>query len=263
MSNATGTLFDLTGKSVLLTGCGAGGLGFHSAVALAEHGADIFLSDAPGRETDIEKTAAAVAATGRDAATALCDVTSEEDVDELVRSAMRRFGKIDILVHHAGVMLRKDTFEMSLAEWKRVIDVNMTGTWLMDRRVAQEMVQRGAGKIINMGTVYTNIVGPVPESAYYASKAGIANMTRGFAVEWGRQGVSVNCMAPGVFYPTNMTQPLRDAPERLAWFANRTACGRVGDPEHDLKGVVVFLASAAADYITGQVLFVDGGWSAW
>src|SRR5919202_3338161 len=131
------------------------------------------------------------------------------------------------------------------------------------RRVAREMVRQGGGKIVNTSTLYTNIVGPLPESAYYASKAGVANLTRGLALEWGKQGINVNCLAPGVFYPTNMTAPLAKQPERLEWMRSRTLLGRLGNPEHDLKGVVVFLASPAADYVTGQVIFADGGWTAW
>jgi NAD(P)-dependent dehydrogenase (short-subunit alcohol dehydrogenase family) len=256
-------LFDLSGKAVLVTGAGAGGLGYHSAVALAEHGADVFVSDVAARSSDLERTAAAIRASGKRSGIAFCDVSDEFQVDALVDAALAAIGRIDVLVHHAGVMLRGDTFGTSLGDWQRVIDVNLTGTWLVDRRVAREMVRNGGGKIVNTSTVYDRMAGPIPESAYYASKAGIANLTRGLAVEWGRQNVTVNCVAPGVFYPTNMTAPLATDPERLEWFANRTACGRLGNPERDLKGAIVFLAAPASDYVTGQIIYVDGGWTAW
>jgi NAD(P)-dependent dehydrogenase (short-subunit alcohol dehydrogenase family) len=256
-------LFDLSGKVALVTGASAGGLGYHSAVALAEHGADVFVADLENRAADLDQTVAAVQATGRRAAAGYCDVADEAQVDAMVTQALGVFGRIDILVHHPGVMLRKDAFDTTLPEWQRIVDINLTGTWLVNRRVAREMVRQGGGKIVNTSTLYTNIVGPLPESAYYASKAGVANLTRGLALEWGKQGINVNCLAPGVFYPTNMTAPLAKQPERLEWMRSRTLLGRLGNPEHDLKGVVVFLASPAADYVTGQVIFADGGWTAW
>lgn len=257
------TLFDLSGKAALVTGAAAGGLGYHCAVALAEHGADVALVDVGARVDDLGETLAAVEATGRRGHLATCDVSDEAQVDAVVSEAVREFGRVDILMHNAGVMLRKDALEMTLEEWQRVIDINLTGTWLMNRRVGREMLQKGGGKIINVSSVYTNIVGPMPESSYYASKAGIANLSRGLASEWGRQGINVNCLAPGLFYPTNMTRPLAEDSERLRWMEDRTLLGRLGDPERDIKGVVAFLGSAASDYVTGQVMLVDGGWAAW
>lgn len=255
--------FDLTGRVAFITGAAAGGLGYHSALALAEHGADVFLVDHPSRADDLNQTRDAVSRLGHRVEVGTGDVVDPSQVDATVETAMGHFGRVDILVHHAGVMLRKDAWETTLEEWRRVIDVNLTGTWLVNRRVARAMKATGKGKIINTSTLYTNIVGPLPESAYYASKAGVANLTRGLALEWGPLGITVNCLAPGVFYPTNMTAALAEQPERLEWMRRRTFLGRLGNPESDLRGVVVFLASDAADYVTGQVLFVDGGWTAW
>ncbi len=255
--------FDLTGQVSLVTGASAGGLGYHSALALAEHGSDVYLADQASRKEDLERTKAAVEALGRRAEIGFVDVAYEDAVDAMVTAALDTFGKIDVLVHHSGVMLRKDAFEMTLTEWQRIVDINLTGTWLVDRRVAREMVGRKHGKIINTSTLYTNIVGPLPESAYYASKAGVANLTRGLALEWGKHNIQVNCVAPGVFYPTQMTGPLGAQPDRLEWMRQRTFLGRLGNPETDLRGLVVFLATAASDYVTGQVIFADGGWTAW
>ena len=257
------SLFDLRGKVAIVTGAAAGGLGHYSALALAEQGADIFLVDLEDRTEDLKESLAAIEATGRRGAVGFCDVSDEAAVDTVVSEAVNTFGRLDILMHNAGAMQRKDAFKMTLDEWRRVLDINLTGTWLMNRCVARKMVEAGSGKIVNVSTVYTNIVGPMPESSYYASKAGIANLTRGLASEWGKRGVNVNSLAPGVFYPTNMTRPLSENSERLEWMKNRTLLGRLGDPEHDLKGAVIFLASPASDYVTGQVLFVDGGWTAW
>ncbi len=255
--------FDLTDQVAVITGASIGGLGFHSAMALAEHGCDVFLMDVESRVDDLKEAQKAIHTIGRRAEIAFADITNSEAIDKSISHAMGHYGKIDILVHHAGVMLRKDAFDTSPEEWRRIVDINLTGTWLIDRRVAQEMVPQHKGKIINTSTLYTNIVGPLAESAYYASKAGVANLTRGLALEWGPLGVNVNCLAPGVFYPTKMTAPLATQPERLEWMANRTFVKRLGNPETDLRGVVVFLASSASDYVTGQVIFADGGWTAW
>jgi NAD(P)-dependent dehydrogenase (short-subunit alcohol dehydrogenase family) len=119
------------------------------------------------------------------------------------------------------------------------------------------------GRIITLGSLYTTIVGRIPEAAYYAAKAAVSNLARGLAMEFAPRGITVNCIAPGVFYPTRMTAPLGDDPGRLQAMTDRTMLGRLGDPLRDLQGVVAFLASPASAYVTGQTLFVDGGWSAW
>ena len=160
-------------------------------------------------------------------------------------------------------MLRREIELTSPEEWQHIIDVNLTGTWLLNRAVAPVMRAQGSGRIINFSTVYAERVGPIPESAYYAAKAGIANVTRAVASELGSSGVTANCLAPGVFFPTRMTEPLRDDPERLRWFSERTLLGRLGDPARDLSGPLLLLASDASSYMTGQILYVDGGWSAW
>ncbi|QEC48027.1 SDR family oxidoreductase [Baekduia soli] len=256
-------LFDLGGRVALVTGAAPGGLGHHSAVGLARHGAEVVAADVPARAGELQATADAVREHGAVAGTVAFDVTSEEAVEAAIAQVLERHGRIDVLVHHAGVMMRRPSFETDVADWQRVIDVNLTGTWLVARAAARGMVDRGAGAIITTSSVYASIVGPVPEPAYYASKAGVANLTRGLAAEWGGAGVTVNCLAPGVFFPTQMTQPLADDPDRLEHFAQRTLLGRLGEPATDLAGAVVWLASDAARYVTGQVIYIDGGWSAW
>jgi gluconate 5-dehydrogenase len=258
--------FDLGGRVALVTGAAPGGLGHFTALGLARQGATVVAADVPGRLDELDQTIGAVAeVTGRaDACSATTfDVSVEAEVDEAVRSTVDRLGKIDILVHHAGVMLRRETLDTSVADWQRVIDVNVTGTWLMARAVARDMITRGYGRIIATSSVYANIVGPIPEPAYYASKAAVANLTRALASEWGRRGITVNCVAPGVFFPTRMTQALAEDPGRLDEMAQRTLLGRVGDPAQDLSGTIIWLASDAARYVTGQVIYVDGGWTAW
>ena len=261
-AGVTLNLFDLHGKSAVVTGASEGGLGFFSAVGLAQAGAAVLVTDTPANSSALHNTAAAVEDAGGGNHAHLADISRQTDITQLVAAAEAELGQIDILVHHAGVMLRKNALETSLEEWDSVVRINLTATFLLNCAFAKPMLSRGYGKIINTSSIYTNIVGPLPETAYYATKAGIANLTRGFAAEWGKAGLTVNCIAPGVFYPTRMTAALADQPQRLAEMAGRTLLGRLGDPARDLAGTVIWLASDGADYVTGQIIFVDGGWTA-
>ncbi|RSN66950.1 MULTISPECIES: SDR family oxidoreductase [Actinomadura] len=256
-------MFDLTGRRALVTGAARGGLGAHAALALARAGAEVVVADLPSRGADLDATLGTLLAENRPARALRFDATREDQVEALVAHAADPDGRLDILVNAAGVMLRKDVQETTLEEWRRVLDVNLTGTWLLDRAAGRRMTARGRGAIVNFSTVYAERVGPVPESAYYASKAGVGNLTRSMAAEFGRHGVTVNCLAPAVFYPTEMTAPLGDDPERLRWMTERTMLGRLGEPGADLDGPLLLLASDAGRYMTGQIVYVDGGWSAW
>jgi len=252
-------LFSINGHVALVVGAADGGLGAFAARQLAEAGATVALADLPTRADDLAVTAAGCTGSSRHTV----DVTDPDSVQSLVDEVRHVHGRIDVLVVCAGAMLRREIELTTPAEWQRVIDVNLTGTWLLNRAVAPVMRAQSRGRIINFSTVYAERVGPIPESAYYAAKAGIANVTRAVASELGASGVTANCLAPGVFFPTRMTEPLRDDPERLQWFTDRTLLGRLGDPARDLAGPLLLLASDAGNYITGQILYVDGGWSAW
>jgi gluconate 5-dehydrogenase len=250
------------GQVAIVTGVGPGGLGAAVSRALARDGIRLVISDRPGAAATLEEIAASLSDLTQVVAVA-ADVTDEAQVQAVADKALAEYGKIDILVSNAGAMLRKDVFSTTREEWDRIIAINLTGTWLTNRAIGRYLVAQKSGTIVNVSSVYADRVGPLPESAYYSAKAGISNLTRAVAGEFGHAGVTVNCLAPGVFFPTAMTRPLQDSPETLAAMEQRTMLGRLGDPERDIHGVVRFLISDAARYITGQTLFVDGGWSAW
>ena len=258
------TRFDLTGKVAMVTGASAGGLGHAMALALAEAGADVAVCDLEHRRPDLETTAAAIRELGRRSRVCCFDVTDGPAVERAVEATVADWGGLHVAVSNAGIARPKPALEVDREDWQRLLDVNLTGTWLFDRAAGRVMVAQGAGKIINIASQVAGIVRKVAHAPYYASKSGVLNLTRALAAEWGRSGVNVNAIAPGVFYPTNMNRRMNaEHPERLQEAVARTMLGRVGNPDEDLKGAVVFLASAASDYVTGHILYVDGGWTAW
>jgi gluconate 5-dehydrogenase len=254
----TRELFDLTGRVAIVTG-GGGGLGRQMARALAEMGAHLVLC---GRKAEhFEEAAAELSALGVRALGVRCDVTSLDDVRALVDRTKAEFGRIDVLVNNAGRAWVAPAATMPVEEWRRVLEVNLTGAFLCAQAAGNVMIAQGGGKIINIASV-AGLGGAMPEVldaiAYNASKGGLINFTRDLAVKWGRHKINVNAIAPG-WFPSRMSSAIVERwGDRLA---RNIPLGRIGGDE-DLKGAVVYLASRASDYVTGQVLAVDGGQTA-
>jgi NAD(P)-dependent dehydrogenase (short-subunit alcohol dehydrogenase family) len=250
-------LFDLTGRVALVTGAGRG-LGRSMAIALAAAGADI--AGSARSEPELQSLKAEVESMGRRGAVVTADATDEASVEAAIDATIRELGRIDILVNNAGVNVRKPIVELEASEFDWVIATNLRGYFLFARAAGRHMLQRGSGKVINVSSIMGSVA-LAGQTAYASSKGGIEQMTKVMALEWATSGIQVNSLAP-TYFETELTKPLFDDPERNAFITGRTPMGRWGQP-HELAGAVIFLASDASDFITGQTILVDGGWTAW
>jgi 2-deoxy-D-gluconate 3-dehydrogenase len=248
--------FDLSGKVALVTG-GNGGIGKGIAIGLAQAGANIAVA---ARNQD--KSAGAVAeleALGVNAMSISCDVTDDDDVNAAVAACVDQFGGLDIVVNNSGVNVRKLPHELDLEEWQSVIDVNLTGVFLMSKAAYPEMVKRGGGKVINIGSMMS-IFAHETLAPYAASKGGVVQFTKACASAWAKDNIQVNSILPG-WITTDMTETLRvNVPERYETIRARTPAQRWGRPD-ELAGTAVFLATSASDFVTGTAIPVDGGYS--
>jgi gluconate 5-dehydrogenase len=247
-------LFDLTGKNALVTG-GTHGIGMALAAGLAEAGATIIVNDVfPDK---LESAKAEYAKNGIDIHTFVLDVTDEEAVESTIPVIEEEVGPIDVLVNNAGIIKRIPILEMNSQEFRQVLDVNLTGQFIMAKTIAKGMIARGHGKIINMCSMMSEL-GRNTVSAYAASKGGLKMLTRNMATEWARHNIQINGIGPG-YIATSQTEPLRvDGHPFNDFIIQRTPAGRWGDPE-DLAGAAIFLASKASDFVNGHILYVDGG----
>ncbi len=250
-------IFELKGKIALVTGS-TRGLGEVAALALAKAGADIAVC---GRSTaDLERVTAEIGQLGRNAQGFHIDVTDSRKVAEAVEQILDYFGHIDILVNNAGVNYRVPVLEYPEEEWDRVINTNLKGYFLVARAVVPQMIENGYGKVINMSSIL-GAVGLPHQVAYASSKGGVDQMTKVMALEWAKLGVRVNAIGP-TYFETELVTQIRDDAERFNFINERTPMGRWGYlPE--LEGTVIYLASPASDFITGQTIYVDGGWTIW
>jgi len=250
------SLFNLSGKVALVTG-GNGGIGLGMAQGLADAGAAILVA---GRND--EKNAAAVATlveSGSDAAAATADVTDETAVAAMVEAALSRWGRLNILVNNAGINIRKEPQELSLDEWRSVLDTNLTSAFLCSQAVYPYMAANGGGKIINIGSMMS-IFGAAFTPAYASSKGGIVQLTKATATAWAKHNIQVNAVLPG-WIDTDLTRRGRREVEGLHERAlARTPAGRWGEPA-DMAGIAVFLSGPASDFVTGAAIPVDGGFS--
>lgn len=245
--------FDLTGRVALVTGTSRG-LGQYFARALARAGADLILTSRK-RET-LKPFEAELHDLGCKCTTVELDVRNEQSIRAAVAEAVSAFGKIDVLVNNAGMNIRKPAIEVTWDDWNQILDTNLRGSFFVAQEVAKRMIERQYGRIINIGSV-TSVAGYAGLGPYGASRGGIRQLTMSLADDWGRHGITVNCLAPG-WFKTAQNQVMYENKEWVEYLCDRIPVKRPGRPD-DLDGPVVFLASEESRYVTGQTLLVDGG----
>ena len=249
-------LFDLTGRTAIVTG-GSRGIGREMAEALAEAGANLMLC--ARRAEWLDETVHRFRANNINAIGKECDVSNPNEVQSVIDETISEFGTVDILVNNAGTSWGSMPEDMPLEKWQRVLDVNLTGCFLFAQAAGRAMLAKNSGSIINIASVSalkSSANGPF-YAGYVASKAGLMGLTRELAASWGRRGIRVNAIAPGFFH-SRLADPVIDIYERS--IQENNAIPRIGN-EGELKGVVVFLASDASSYVTGQTIAVDGGFT--
>ena len=249
-------LFDLTGKVALVPGIG--GIGHALVLGLAEQGADVIVADL--QVDHLEKVADEIRALGRQSLALAVDVTQELSVADMVKHTLEAFPRIDILVNSFGFAIRKPAVDFPVEEWQQVVDVNARGTFICCQAVGREMVKQGSGKIINISSVRGRY-GLSRHAAYCASKGAVDTLTRSLACEWAKYNVLVNAIAP-TYVETELTREILAEPAFAKRMKARIPLGRWALPE-DIVGPTVFLASKASDFVTGQIVYIDGGVTTW
>ncbi|MCP8900854.1 gluconate 5-dehydrogenase [Gilvimarinus xylanilyticus] len=248
-------LFNLEGKVALVTGA-THGLGMAMAMGLGKAGATVVINGHSSQEK-VDAALKEYRDAGITAHGYLFNVTDENQVADAVAQIESEVGPIDVLVNNAGIIRRTPMLEMELAEWENVIKTDLTGVFVMTKPVVASMIKRGGGKVINICSMMSEL-GRSSVGAYAAAKGGLKMLTRNMATEWAKHNVQVNGIGPG-YFATSQTAPIRvDGNPMNEFIISRTPAGRWGDPE-DLQGATVFLSSKASDFVTGQIVYVDGG----
>jgi len=250
--------FSIKGQTAIVTGASSG-LGVSFAETLAERGVNLVI--AARRYEKLAKISENLSnGYNVKVVPVQTDVSQEDQVINMVKTAVENFGSLEILVNNAGVGALSPSVDMLLEEWKKVLDVNLTGVFLCARTAAREMIKKKYGKIVNIASIYGAVGDIFPTAPYYASKGAVINLTRALAIEWAPHKINVNSIAPG-FFPSEMTAPVFQDEKAMQHILSRTPLGRTGEPL-DLKAALIYLSSPASNYVTGQTIFVDGGWTA-
>jgi len=246
-------MFDLSGKVAIVTGASRG-LGQYMGRALAKQGADLVITSR--KLSSLEDFIKEIEEIGHKVLPLELDVCDFDSIRNMTKEAIKHYGKIDILVNNAGCNIRKPSVDITWEDWDTVLDTNLKGSFFVSQAIAKHMINKKYGRIINIGSV-TSVFGYAGLAPYSASRGGTRQMTMSLADDWGKYGITVNCLAPG-WFKTDQNKIMYENKEWLEYLVDRIPMQRPGQP-HDLDGAVVFLASDASAYITGQTLLVDGG----
>jgi gluconate 5-dehydrogenase len=250
--------FSIRGQTAIVTGASSG-LGVCFAETLCERGVNIVV--AARRYDKLSVVAKNLSRKYNVPVVPVqTDVSQENEVIRMVNTAVEEFGSLEIIVNNAGIAALSPSVSMPTEEWRRVIDVNLTGVFLCARTAAREMIKKNYGKIVNIASIYGAVGDIFPTAPYYASKGAVINLTRALAIEWAQHKINVNAIAPG-FFPSEMTESVFKDKQAMQHILSRTPLRRTGEPL-DLKAALTYLCSPASDYVTGQTIFVDGGWTA-